>query len=157
MARVTLWVPDELEAAVRGDLDGLNWSAVLQEGLRARLGCRHDTVVCSWCAEPIDRLALADAAKGSLFLDTMDRVSELVRRVGTAEGAARVALDVAQRHQVSAARDYPLPRPSRAERAAKVAALPTEADARRRHPTGRDTSPAVPTAARAAQPMEQTA
>lgn len=133
MARLCVWVPDELAEVARQQLPGVNMSKILQEGLRARLGCRHDRLVCASCAEPVDHHQLVDEGLGRFYYDLHWRLAELVQRGGTAEGAARVAKDVAERHQVTAAKNLSLPRPTRAERrTAKVKELVVVDDRPRR-------------------------
>lgn len=141
MARVNLYVPDELLATVRDALPDLNASAVLQDGLRARLVCTHDELACRRCALPITRAAVSEPRIGEFWFDLWWALDGLIARGGTAEGAARVARDVGRRHQITAALRAPLPRPTRAERRRNtVAELPLEADSRERHPTARRTA-----------------
>lgn len=116
MARVNLSVPDELLEALRRDRPGVNLSAVLQEALRGVFGCEHEVLACARCAAPIEAQALVDDALSRFYGDAIWSLDELVRRGGTAEGAARVLKRVGQRHGVSRARCTPLPRPTRANR-----------------------------------------
>ena len=116
MARVNVYVPDELDATVRSKLPDINVSQVLQRGLQAALECRHARLVCSECAFPVDHRELIDAALSKFFIDLLWALRNLVDRGGTAEGAARIAKQIAMQHQVSAAKNAPLPRPSRAQR-----------------------------------------
>jgi post-segregation antitoxin (ccd killing protein) len=113
VARVNLSLPDELAREVAERLPGLNVSAVLQDALRARLRCDHRELACASCSEPIDRHALEDRAVDRFYADALWELDELVRRGGTAEGAARVVQRVAASH---GATRRPLPRPTRAER-----------------------------------------
>lgn len=158
MARVNLSVPDDLLAAVRAAGQDLNLSGALQDALRARLDCRHAAGWrCVECCEPVDPSSFVDQAEGRLFGDLRARLEPLVRRGGTAEGAARVMSDVFRRHQVTAALGAVELAPSRAERrAAKVTELPREADSRRRHPTALP-HPPTPAAPAAPIPTEVTA
>lgn len=141
MPRINVWIPDELHATIKRELPGMNVSAVVQGALAAKLDCRHDELVCAGCATPVDHRALADDAMGQLYADALGDLDPLMRRGGTVEGAIRVLRDVALRHRVTRARQMTLPRPTRANRAARAAAkvtdLPREADSRRRHPTAR--------------------
>lgn len=116
--RLNVYLPDELAATVRGRLPDLNVSAVLQDALRALLGCRHELIACAACATAIDKRRMIDDALSRFYMDLHWRLGELVNsdRGGTAEGAARIAKDVGERHQISAAGRLPLPRPSRALR-----------------------------------------
>lgn len=114
--RVNVWLPDDLSETVKARMPGVNVSQVLQEGLRALLGCRHERAICAACAEPLDLHAHADAALERFYLDLFDGLAELVQRGGTAEGACRVAKDIGTRHQIGVASRRPLPRPTRAER-----------------------------------------
>jgi post-segregation antitoxin (ccd killing protein) len=116
MARLNVWVPDELDAALRAQLPGINVSKLLQEAIRGVLGCRHEQLACRRCALPIDRHALLDERLGEFYRDLLWSLEPLVNRIGTAEGAARIAKDVALRFQVPGAEDLPLPRPSKANR-----------------------------------------
>ena len=142
MGRVTVWVPDELEATVREDLPGVNWSAATQAGLRALLECRHEDLSCTACGLAVSGRRIAVDAVTAAHRDLMLELRILVDRHGTLEGAARIAHRVAVAHGVA---DLgALPRSTRAAReAAKAAAdvlpLPTEAAARHRHPTNHPT------------------
>ncbi len=151
MARVNVYLPDELAATLRAELPELNLSQLVQEAIRGVLGCSHVELACRACAEPIDRWALVDDHLGRFYGDLLWELTDLVGRCGTAEGAARVVKAVAQRFRIRQADQIPLPRPTRAERhAAKVRELPTEAESRRRHPTAHPspntTAPAMPPA-----------
>lgn len=138
MPRINVWIPDDLDRTLRRRLPNLNRSRVVQGALAAQLDCTHDDLTCSSCATPVDHRQLIDDAQGRLYLDQLWELDPLVRRGGTAEGAARVLKAVAQRHRVTAATRTPLPRPTRGERtASKVLPLPTEAESRQRHPTAR--------------------
>lgn len=114
--RVNVWLPDELNATIKQELPDVNVSAVLQDALRALLGCRHDRVSCAACAKPVDLRSLIDEALCSLYLDLHWKFVELIDRGGTVEGAARVAKEIATRHRVSCAPNIALARPSRAQR-----------------------------------------
>lgn len=125
MARMNVYVPDELDAAVRSKLPELNISALVQRGLQAALECKHHRLVCAECATPIDQRAVIDEALCSFFIDLHWRLVELVDRGGTAEGAGRIAHDIAMRHRISCAPNFAAPRPSRATRRAnRVVELP---------------------------------
>lgn len=141
MPRVNVWIPDDLHNTIRTRLPKVNLSAVTQGALAALLECRHDQLACVCCSTSIDRHELADRATSALYSDALWELDPLVRRGGTAEGAARVLKDVAARHRVTAALRIPLPRPTRTNRAdvaaAKVTPMPTEAESRGRHPTRR--------------------
>lgn len=114
MPRLNVWLPVELATTVRANLPSVNVSQVLQEGLRALLGCKHDRIACAACAAELDRGALIDTAKGEYYSQLLWELEDLVAAGGTAEGAARVAKSVALAHQLSAARQ-PLPRPGRTQ------------------------------------------
>lgn len=122
MARLTVWIPDELVETMRQALPELNVSATLQEAIRALLACRHERAVCAACASPLDLFDIAARAVDSFYVDVSDRLEGLVRRSGTAEGAVRILAERAAAHEArSAPQRRPLIRPSRAEReAAKV-------------------------------------
>lgn len=162
MARVNVWLPDELYEQVKEQLAGLKISHVLQDRLRALLQCRHLELACRECGKALDRYRLIDEAMSHFYFDLLWELDHLVRDLGTAEGACRVIKDVAERHQVSAASRMPLPRPSRANREAarekRFAAeqptpLPREVSSRSRHPSARSAGqpdhrrrpPALPT------------
>jgi hypothetical protein len=54
MARLTVYLPDELHQRARDELpDDLSWSSILAEGLAARLECSHSEVVCARCHAPV--------------------------------------------------------------------------------------------------------
>jgi len=118
MARMNVSVPDELVALVREQLPGLNVSGVLQEGLRARLGCNHAVLACTRCGGRLDHWHLVDAALGRFYADVLWEIGELVRRMpaATAEGACRVVKRVAADKNITEGAHQPVPRPSRARR-----------------------------------------
>lgn len=141
MPRMNVWVPDDLHRSIKDRLPRVNVSAIVQRALATLLECRHEQLACATCSSTVDHHQLADAALGRFYSDALWDLDPLVRRGGTAEGAARILRDVAQRHAVTAAFRIPLPRPTRAERCAnKVTAMPTEAESRDRHPTARRTA-----------------
>lgn len=114
--RVNVYLPDELVAAVREHLPGLNVSKALQTALAGLLGCDHDGLTCAACGEAIDRADVASAVLDAFYDDLLHRLEPLVWKVGTAEGAARIMRDVALRHGIGVAGVRPLPRPNRADR-----------------------------------------
>jgi hypothetical protein len=116
VARLNVWVPDELHATFRARLPEANVSRLLQEAMRGLLDCRHEQLACRRCAAPIDRRRLVDERLSEFYSDLLWSLEPLVNRVGTAEGAARIAKDVALRFQIPGAEDVPLPRPSKANR-----------------------------------------
>ncbi len=116
---MNVWLPDELNDAVRAELPELNISNVLQEALRDRLGCRHDRAQCARCSAPLDPWSMANDRLDRFYLDLIDALGELMLRPsGTVEGACRVAKEIGVRAQIPAAARRPLPRPSRAMRTA---------------------------------------
>ena len=117
--RVNVYLPDELAATIRASVPELNLSRALQDALRGLLSCRHDQLECSACAAKVDRGSFIDRALSAFYWDLVDELHRLVDQGGTAEGAGRIAKDVAQRHQVSAARNAPLPRPPASRRGAR--------------------------------------
>lgn len=152
MARLSVYVSDELEAVIRRELPDVNVSAVLQRGLSELLGCEHRRAVCAECSSPIDMEHARDVALGSFYSDLLYRLEELVARGATAEGAARVAKDVALRHRVTVAKTLALPRPSRAQYAQHRV---TELDNANGRPRPRSVN--RPTANTLITPKEQTA
>ena len=127
MARVSLTLPDELLELIRAHSPRINLSGVLQEGLRARLKCDHRLLACSRCTAAFGRRELVDEELGRFYGDVLWELGELARKAGTAEGAARLVRDIAERHDVTQAYFTSLPRPSRAARqAAQRARLRSE-------------------------------
>jgi hypothetical protein len=116
MGRINVWVPDELASTVRRELPDVRMSSVLQRALASLLHCDHHVLVCAECASPVVLRELVDEALCAVYLDLHWRLVELVDHGGTAEGAARIAKDVAVRHHVSCAKNLPLPRPTKAQR-----------------------------------------
>jgi post-segregation antitoxin (ccd killing protein) len=116
--RANVYLPNELAETVRRELPDINVSAVLQRALAALLGCTHDELVCAACATPVDHKQLVDVALGRFFVDLMWELRTLVDRGGTVEGAARVLKHCGELHHITTASSYPLPRRSRAQRAA---------------------------------------
>lgn len=124
MPRVSVYVPEELEEAVRAKLPGLNRSEVMQRALRALLGCEHSATVCADCGEEVSVAGAQEAAVDRFYRDLLSVLEAPVIRGATAEGAARCAKELASRWRLPSA-GWPLPRPTRAERrAARVKELP---------------------------------
>lgn len=119
---MSVWVPDELAAAVKEHLPKLNVSNVLQDGLRQRLRCHHFTVQCADCAETIDVNALVDQGKSAFYTQLLMEIENLINADGTLEGAARVAKSVALSHGLDVGWK-PLPRPNQAQRRRHLDAL----------------------------------
>lgn len=115
MPRVNLWLPAELAMTVNDQLPAVNMSQVLQEQLRALLGCKHDRIVCAACNAEVEKAKLVEDAKSAFYSQLLWELEDLIARDGTAEGAARVAKSVALAHRLPVA-DRPLPRPSRSQR-----------------------------------------
>lgn len=126
MAKVNVSVPDELVARVRVELPGLNLSQVLREGIASKLSCEHHRMRCDCCEAVFDRREVVGDELGRFYGDVQWELGELVRKVGTAEGAARVVKSVAQHWGLDAGWTVPLPRPTRANREAALAAKLTE-------------------------------
>ncbi len=149
MPMLSIYVADELDELVQAELPNLNLSTALAEHLTALLRCEHDRLICRDCSAAVDFAAVIAAELERFFVDLMRKLEELVHRLGTAEGAARVARDLAINYHVPKAKDWVLPRPTRGERAAAlaqiVADMPLEADSRRRHPTARPAPKRQPT------------
>jgi hypothetical protein len=124
MARLSVYVPDELARLVREQLPRLNVSATLQAALSRHLACGHETLVCSGCSAIVDRQTVERAGERSLWLALVEVVEPLVWRCATAEGAAAAMWRVANARALPAG---VLPRPNRAEReAAKLEAWEAE-------------------------------
>jgi hypothetical protein len=128
MARVSLTLPDELLELIRSQSPRVNLSGLLQDGIRSRLKCDHRLFACARCSAEFGRRELVDEELGRFYGDVLWELGELARRAGTAEGAARLVRDIAERHDVTQADFTALPRPSRAARdAARRARLRSEA------------------------------
>jgi len=141
MARVTVYVPDELRAQVQQQLPGLNLSKELQDVLVSRLDCRHDELRCARCAAPLSRLEAVDAALGHFYNELWWRVGELVHQAGTAEGTIKVLRDVGNDFGITGASTLPLVRSTKKARQAAMDAklaelLPRPAMAQRRRRRG---------------------
>lgn len=115
MARVTVWVPDALDRARRAHLGHLRLSSLVQDAIRARLGCEHLQLACAVCGEPVDRGGLLSGAVVDFYRDAIGALGQLVARVGTAEGAARILQATARRWDLPGVESIPLPRPSRSQ------------------------------------------
>lgn len=116
MARLNVYLPDELAGEVKRRLPGLNVSETLQEALRALFECRHHRTVCAACSAPVDLHKAQEAAVRDLLVRFREALYPTIQRGGTAEGAARVLWHQAELAGWSAATKIPLPRPTRAER-----------------------------------------
>lgn len=121
MARITAYLPDQLNAQVRAHLPGLNVSRVLRDALVERLECHHERLECQRCAAVVSPLEAADELLGRFYGDVWERVGELARRAGTAEGAVKALREVGEAYGVSAVARYPLVRSTRATREAALA------------------------------------
>lgn len=127
MARVSLTLPDELLELIRSQSPRVNLSGLLQDGIRSRLKCDHRLFACARCSAEFARRELVDEELGRFYGDVLWELGELARRAGTAEGAARLVRDIAERHDVTQAYFTSLPRPSRAARdAARRARIRSE-------------------------------
>jgi hypothetical protein len=113
MARVTVYLPDELEAMVRAELPGLNVSATLRKTLESLLSCSHPRWRCVDCGSDVDQVAHDVHLVARFYGEVMIAVEPLVFRVGTAEGAAAAVHDVASAWGINVG---PRPRPTRRER-----------------------------------------
>lgn len=116
MARVTVYVPDQLRDRVRDELPGLVISQVLQAALVSKLDCRHDELSCARCAAQVDRLELVDAALGAFYGEAWYRLGELAGQAGTAEGAVAIFRRVGEDFGISCVAHYPLVRSTREAR-----------------------------------------
>lgn len=122
MARVTLYLPDELAARIRHELPGLNISRALREALVERLACRHDELACPTCAAVMVRAELVDDALCAFYAQAWAQLGELAARAGTAEGAVAILRRVAEDFGLSKVARFPLVRSTvRARRAAQDA------------------------------------
>jgi len=127
MPRVNVWLSEELAETVRAALPDVNFSKVLADGLRALMRCDHRELACAACGHREARHEIEDVMLGRFYRDLMWELDQLVRRLGTAEGAARIAKSVGARYRVSATSRLPIPRPTRGERHAyKVREFPLE-------------------------------
>jgi hypothetical protein len=113
MARLSVYVPDELAELVREQLPGVNVSRLLQEQLRGRLECAHERLTCGRCTAELERTELVRAPLAAFWWEIAAAVEPIVFLVGTAEGAAAAAWTVARAHGIAAG---PNPRPTRSER-----------------------------------------
>jgi hypothetical protein len=110
---MTLTLPALLAARV-ANMPGLNVSGVLQKALWALVDCRHEKLVCTCCAQPVDVRQRQAEALSLFYGEVMDRLEQLVHQGATAEGAARAVRQLGETHRCADRR--PLPRPTRAER-----------------------------------------
>jgi len=128
MARINVTLPDELAALVRDEMPGLNVSGVLQEALRARVSCDHRALGCACCGANVARTDVEHAILAGFFREAMWRLQDPVSKCATAEGAARVLVDLARAWEVPDWERVPLPRPTRAQRARAHAELVREVE-----------------------------
>jgi hypothetical protein len=112
--RVNVYIPDELAERVRAELPDLNLSKLVQSALSSARGCIHERVTCELCGALIGKAELSAQILEDFYREAMNRLEDLVRKCGTAEGAARILRDVALGHDVG--RFRPLPRPTREQR-----------------------------------------
>jgi hypothetical protein len=115
MARISVYLPDELVELVREQLPGVNVSRLVQETLAGRLACGHERVTCVRCTAAFDRSELDAVAVRAFWLEVSAAVEPIVWAVGTAEGAAAAAWGVARAQGLPVGTN---PRPTRAEREA---------------------------------------
>ena len=116
MPRVSVYLPESMSERVREELPDLNLSGLLQQALEAALDCDHDRWVCADCGEDVDTTEVCRGAWAELYDELWWSLESLVDRRGTAEGAAKVLRDVAERMGVPGAGRRPLLRPNRAMR-----------------------------------------
>jgi hypothetical protein len=112
--RVNITLPIELIDQLP---EGLNVSGACAEALAARVACDHRRLRCVACGLEHDRLELVASALREFFLALMWDLDHAVRRCLTAEAAARIVRDVAERRGVERAAQHPIHRPTRKERA----------------------------------------
>jgi hypothetical protein len=68
MARVNVWVPDGLLEQLRERCPGAVMSRLVQDAVRAALGCEHAAGwTCAVCGVPVDRLEVERTAKADLW------------------------------------------------------------------------------------------
>jgi hypothetical protein len=115
MARISVYLPDELVELVREQLPDVNVSRLVQEALSGRLACSHERVTCVRCTAAFDRTELDRIALAAFWLEVEAAVEPIVFMVGTAEGAAAAAWGVARAQGLTVGTN---PRPTRAEREA---------------------------------------
>jgi hypothetical protein len=156
MPRRTVWVSDELNQLAE-TLPSINWSEALANGVRALASCEHQDLACAACGTTTTAGHVAGPALEAFFRSIMVELGANVGQPGY-EGAARIVRRIAADHDVPGIAAVAVPRATRAQREARleVTPLPTEADARRRHPTARP----VPTnhpGPQPAPPQEHTA
>jgi hypothetical protein len=136
--RRSVYVPGQLLDEVLDRIPDLNLSGVLQDALRELLGCEHEQLACRDCAAPLHRAAIVELTLTRFYGDMMEALGPLIRRGGTAQGAAAKVREVATEWRVRLAIDAPAPRPTRAERSAtKVKPVDPAGDARQRRSSGR--------------------
>lgn len=112
--RVNITLPIELLAQLP---EGLVVSHVCAEALAARIECDHRTLRCVACGVDHERREMELVALRGFFQQVMWSLDDSIRKVRTAETAARVVRDVAERHGIPGAASHPIPRPSKRERA----------------------------------------
>src|SRR5574343_65091 len=100
--RRTVWIPDELDALARAELPGLNWSAALQHGVRALVACEHPNLGCSDCGATLNTAQLTTQSLDRFFLSVIGELSDRIDLPGY-EGAARIVINTARRHQIPVA------------------------------------------------------
>jgi hypothetical protein len=116
MARINVTLPDSMIERVRREMPGLNVSGVLQGALIELVGCEHRDLVCACCGAKSERRAIELTILGRFYQEAIWKLETPIRRVATAEGAARVLRDVARSWEVPTVDRTPLPRPTRAQR-----------------------------------------
>lgn len=117
--RVNVYVPDELVERAKQRHPSFNASHVFQDALRSLASCGHDVLECRSCGAELLTDVVARSGQEALFSSTLEALEALMIRGGTVEGAIKVVVDVSRRMNVRAAFSSPLPRLSRAERAAQ--------------------------------------
>ena len=110
MARLSVYVPDDLVDRLKTERPGANVSALLQAALRGAVGCQHDDFVCECCGLRVARGAVEHRAMDTLWSAIFRRLEAHVHARGSVEGAVTVAKAAATEAGASSATRSTLPR-----------------------------------------------
>jgi hypothetical protein len=98
--RRTVWVSEELAAAVDAAGAAPNYSALLATALSGLLVCSHDLLRCERCGACRERHSVEMAAVSSLWLDVHRKLGDELHRGGTLQGFDRVLIGIGQASNV---------------------------------------------------------
>lgn len=112
--RRNVWIPDELDEAMRARYPNVNLSELVQSAVAKLIECDHHDVGCIVCGTRLRIDDLGREAASSLWRDAWGRLAVQLAQGATLTGFGRVLRQVGMDHGVLRALEAIEPRPSRA-------------------------------------------